>query len=135
MDYTKRKQPFLVYLEGELDEYRKIFNVHLEQGRRFLLKEIRFNLKPYIQDVAFEIFSTAAPSRQLEPINTEIICGGPAITADLERLWNGIPLNYQFPEGDSIQIHITGQGMFDLNPPVKMRLLLIGEYIPEGVKN
>lgn len=132
MDYTKEKQPYIIYLETFLDEYRKVLPVELEQNRRFRLKEIRFHEKPYLGILHLEVFSSAAPSRQIESIDLQTIAGGPALTSEHERVYSGVPLNWQFPQGDTIQVHITGQGLFDINPPAKIRIMLIGEYIPEG---
>ncbi len=120
MDYNRQKQPYLVYLEEDLNEFRKILTVELEHGKIFLLKEIRYDLTPWIHEIGLEVFSSASPTRQIEPIDLESTGGG--IT------YPGIPFNWQFVSGDTIQIHITGQQITDNS---RIRLLLVGEYIPE----
>lgn len=146
LEVAQQSQPYLIYERITLANPRDYFTFRIDYGYGYLLRRLRTRW-PIITagpglapTLSFEIFSKGSiRARQLQPIPFALNSSpagflvttspvGPPLTDGVAIPGNFKLLNYLFPYGSTIELHITGQAG---GAPAFVDIVLDGYYVPE----
>lgn len=143
LEIAAQVQPYFYYKRLTLTHYREYFIFKIDNSYGYFLRAIStgwpaINAHGYSPDLNLEFFNKSQlKARQLEPVPAILLSTPSGLGTKPALLPASVPanirgsrkiLNFFYPYGDTVEIHITGQ---DTTNPEYIDLVLEGYYVPD----